>query len=308
MKKTDFNLLAIFDAIMIENSIIGAAKRLSMTQPAVSNAVMRMRLTYNNPLFVKKGRGIEPTAYALNLWSKIHEPINILKNSIDPVAFSPANNKRRFRIAIPDILVDLVWLPLRKLIEKEAPGLDILAVPLNLQGRERILIDGKADLVISAGRYLNRVDRKSVINNPLFVCAMRKDHPLSQKKLTLKNFLAAEHLLVTSGGDDWSYVDEILNNKGHSRRISMTTNHYSIIPKLIKETNLITVIDELVFAEEFKNGEIVLKAPPIDFEDISLCIAWHARHDNDKMLYWLKEKMIAMIKYECETARVSMHG
>lgn len=306
MRKTDFNLLAIFDAIMIENSIIGASKRLSMTQPAVSNAVMRMRQTYDNPLFVKKGRGIEPTSYALNLWTKIHEPINILNDSVNPEEFSPANNKRRFRIAIPDILVDLTWLPLRKLIEKEAPGLDILAVPLNLQGREKILIDGKADLVISVGRYLNRVDRKSVINKPSFVCAMRKDHPLSQKKLTLKTFLAAEHLLVTSGGDDWSYVDELLNNKGYSRRISMTTNHYSIIPKLIKDTNLITVVDELVFAGDFKKGEIILKVPPIDFEDISLCIAWHARHDNDKMLYWLKEKMISIIKHECQETRASM--
>jgi len=308
MKKTDFNLLAIFDAIMIEKSIIGASKRLSMTQPAVSNAVMRMRQAYNNPLFVKKGRGIEPTAYAQNLWSKIHEPINTLKESIDSEEFSPANSKRRFRIAIPDLLVDLAWLPLRKLIEKEAPEIDILAVPLNFKGRERILIDGKADLVISVGRYLNRVDRKTVINKPSFVCAMRKDHPLAQKKLTLENFLSAQHLLVTSGGDDWSYVDELLNNKGYARRISMTTNHYSVIPKLIKNSNLITVIDELTFAEDLKLGEVVLKEPPIDFDDVSLCIAWHARHDNDKMLNWLKEQMVAIIEHECNVARASMHS
>jgi len=295
MKKIDFNLLAIFDAVMMEESIVGAAKRLSMTQPAVSNAVMRMRHAYDNPLFIKHGRGIKPTAFALNLWEKVHLPLNEIQSAIHTERLSPKLIKRRFRIALPDILVDLVWLPLRKIIEQQAPNVDLLAVPLRFKGRERILLDGKADLVISLARYLHRADRKTFINKPTFVCAMRNGHPLAKKRLDLKRFVAAEHLLVTSEGDDSSYIDELLNNKGLSRRVSLTVNHYAVVPNLIKNTDLITVIDKLAIASAVTAGQIITKVPPLDFEELPLCIAWHARHDNDKMLHWLKDQLVALI-------------
>jgi len=300
MKRLDLNLLVIFDAIMIENSIIGASKRLNMTQPAVSNAVTRMRHLLKNPLFIKHGRGIQPNAYALSLWKQVHQPMNDIKEAITPEIFTLASIKRRIRIALPDSIVDLVWLPLRKVLEKEAPNIDILALPLALKNRDRILKDGKADLVISLSRYLDTSDRKKSVIKPRFVCAMRKNHPLSNNALDIDSFLSAEHLLVTSSGDDRSYIDELLSNRGLSRRVAMTVNHYTIIPKLLKNTDLITVIDELAVAQEVKEGSIVVITPPLDFEDLSLCIAWHARHDRDKTIHWLKEKLIHLIRHEYE--------
>lgn len=301
MKRLDLNLLVIFDAIIIENSIIGAAKRLNMTQPAVSNAVRRMRHLLNNPLFIKHGRGIMPNAYALSLWQQIHRPMNEIQEAINPEVFAPASIKRRFRIALPDIIVDLVWLPLRKMLEKEAPHLDILAIPLPLKDRATLLKDGKADLVICLSKYLAASDRKNNIIKPKFVCAMRKDHPLSKQTLTLDNFLAAEHLLVTSAGDDRSYVDELLSNMGLSRRVAMTVNHYAVLPKLVESTDLLTVIDDIAIRDHVNHGSIISTQAPLSFEDLSLCIAWHARHDRDKIILWLKEKVINLIRHAYKT-------
>ncbi|MCJ8319271.1 MAG: LysR family transcriptional regulator [Colwellia sp.] len=298
MKRLDLNLLVIFDAIIVENSIVGAAKRLNMTQPAVSNAVTRMRHLFNNPLFIKHGRGIVPNAYALSLWNQIHQPMNDIQEAVNPEIFTPASIKRRFRVALPDLIVDLVWLPLRKIIEKEAPYIDILAIPLPLKDRMTILKDGKADLVICLSKYLATSDRKNDIIKPRFVCAMRKDHQLSKGILTIENFLSAEHLLVTSAGDDRSYVDELLSNKGLTRRVAMTVNHYAVIAKLLASTNLITVVDALAVAHQVNEGSLISIEPPLDIEDLSLCIAWHARHDRDKMIHWLKDKLIDLVKQE----------
>jgi len=296
MKRLDLNLLVIFDAIIVENSIVGAAKRLNMTQPAVSNAVTRMRHLLNNPLFIKQGRGVIPNAYALNLWEQVHQPMNDIQSAINPEIFTPATIKRRFSIALPDIIVDLIWLPLRRLLEKEAPYIDILSVPLPLTNRINILKEGKADLVICLSKYLAASDRKNELVKPKFICAMKKDHPLSKGTLTLDSFLSAEHLLVTSAGDDRSYIDELLSNKGHTRRIAMTVNHYAVMPNLIANSELITVVDAMTVVDHVRKGSIVTTQPPLDFEDLSLCIAWHARNDQDKMINWLKEKMAHLIK------------
>jgi len=215
---------------------------------------------------------------------------------MDMEVFSPTNTTRRFKIALPDLMVDLIWLPLRKIIQKQAPGLDLLAVPLYFKDRDRLLSDGKADIVICLNKYLATTDRKTKLMEPNFVCAMRKGHPLADKPLTLPRFLSAEHLLVTASGEDRSYVDELLNNKGKSRRVALTINHYSALPKLLIGSDLITVVDKLAVAKEVTEGNIIIKKAPLDIEKLPLCIAWHARHDRDKMLHWLKDIIIQVIQ------------
>ena len=118
MRPQELNLLVVFDAIMTERSITRAADRLSMTQPAVSNAVGRMRVAWKDELFVKDGRNIQPTLHAQNLWSQIREPLSALSEAMNPTAFVPSSAKRTFRIALTDIAVDMIWGQMRKIIEK----------------------------------------------------------------------------------------------------------------------------------------------------------------------------------------------
>ena len=102
MRPHDLNLLMIFDAIMTEGAITRAADRLSMTQPVVSNALSRMRTAWKDELFVKDGRGIQPTSFAKNLWSQIQGPLGELEVAVNPTDFNPATAKRTFRIAATD--------------------------------------------------------------------------------------------------------------------------------------------------------------------------------------------------------------
>ena len=147
MSKADLNLFVIFDAIMQEQSITAAAKRLFMTQPSVSNAVARMRYSWNDELFVKQGRGIKATPFANQLWQQISEPLNTISHAVNPVQFIPAIARRKFRISLTDGMTSVLWLPLRKILEQQAPGIDIHAVPFRGDG-EQLLLSNEVDLVL----------------------------------------------------------------------------------------------------------------------------------------------------------------
>ena len=134
MKTQELQLLYIFDAIMTERSVTRAADRLAMTQPAVSNAISRMRQIWNDPLFVRKGRNIEPTSYALSLWDQVGDPMFALTNAVSATQFDPASARRTFRIAVTDVIVEMIWRQLIDLLEREAPGVDVHAVPYTPEG------------------------------------------------------------------------------------------------------------------------------------------------------------------------------
>ncbi|MFT5840901.1 MAG: DNA-binding transcriptional LysR family regulator [Flavobacteriales bacterium] len=162
MRPHELKLLVIFDVIMTENSITRAAEQLSMTQPAVSNAVARMRTLWKNELFVPDGRKIQPTSYAKNLWEKIRDPLHNLNQAVEPDNFSPQTAKRTFRIALPDIALDALWLDMRLLFEQEAQGLNLHAVPYTINDTKQLLDDADVDLVIGQSNRLKSSQQQNI--------------------------------------------------------------------------------------------------------------------------------------------------
>ncbi len=291
MKQLDLNLLVIFDAIMTEGSISGASESLNMTQPAVSNAVSRMRQAFNDPLFVKEGRGIKPTTQALSLWNQISKPLLDIRNSVSPQEFDPATARRTFRIAAADIMVDMVWSPLRKLIESEAPHIDIHTVPYTPQKAQRLLADGEADLIIGISDDMRSADRKQLLFYGDYLSAMGRHNPLAQQELTLERYLQADHLLVSLSGDATGTVDHELSKMNLSRRVAMTVNNFSSVPALLRETNLISVVASTVVAKAAMTGELFVTRCPVEISESQVAIGWHARHDRDAGVKWLKDKV-----------------
>lgn len=291
MKGVDLNLLIIFDAIMVESSIGGAADRLGMTQPAVSNAVCRMRQVWNDPLFVKDGRGICPTARAQSLWAQIRSPLVELKEAVAPRDFDPSTSHRRFRVAMSDIMVDLVWPPMRQLVEREAPGIDLHAVPYMPMSAGQLLDDAAADMVIAPLDQFRPGDRYEVMLRREYVCAMRRGHPLASKPLTLESYLAADHLMVSLSGDPTSFVDETLARQGLRRRVAVTVNHFAAVPRLLKRTNLIALTVNTLIAEDVLAGHLVVTQPPLTLDTAEIAIGWHPRHDRDAGVSWMRHHL-----------------
>ncbi|WP_293749291.1 LysR family transcriptional regulator [uncultured Paraglaciecola sp.] len=306
MRPQELNLLMVFDAIMTERSITRAANRLSMTQPAVSNAVSRMRVAWKDELFIKDGRNIQPTLHAQNLWNQIRVPLIALTEAVDPKSFDPATAKRTFRVAVADIVVDMAWAELRCAIEKEAPGVNIHAIPYTIVNSDQVLEDAEVDMVIGNSGVISSTFRAEYLFSPMYVCIMNHDHPLAKADLTLEEFAAADHLLVSLSGDITGYTDQVLLQHGLSRRVAVTVNHFSSAANLIQRSNLISVIPISAVAKEIIAGDISATKPPLELMPQQVSAIWHKRQDRDQGLIWLREhfKHIISKNVELETTQV----
>ena len=309
MRPQELNLLMVFDAIMTERSITRAAHRLSMTQPAVSNAVSRMRVAWKDELFVKDGRNIQPTLHAQNLWNKVREPLISLTEAVDAKSFNPATAKRTFRIAVPDLVVDMAWAELRCTIEHEAPGVNIHAVPYTIVNTNQVLEDAEVDMVIGNTGLISNTFRAEYLFSPTYICIMNHDHPLAKADLNLEEFAAADHLLVSLSGDITGYTDQVLMQHGLSRRVAVTVNHFSSAANLIKRSDLICVIPISAVAQEIIAGDIAATKPPLELMPQQVSTIWHKRQDRDQGLIWLRAhlKRIISRSEEFETTQV-MHS
>ena len=294
MANLDLNLMVIFDAIMQEQSITAAASRLAMTQPSVSNAVSRMRHAWKDPLFVKNGRGIRPTPFAQNLWRDIGNPLHLIRQATEQQPLSMATLKRTFRIAVSDWMADIFWLPLRQVIEMQAPHINIHAVPYSVNG-EQLLLDADVDMVLDYFEgSSDKIESQWLFDNH-FVCAMRPGHPLSKNALTLKTFAAAEHLFLSLSGEASGSVDTVLQQHGLKRRIATSVNHCYNIPKLLEQTNLITTIPLPIILNSVKENRLQIGRLPFELAPGPMSMSWHSRLNRDPALLWLREKVLEVV-------------
>lgn len=296
MKNQEMHLLYVFDAIMTERSVTLAAERLAMTQPAVSNAVARMRQAWNDPLFVRKGRQIEPTSYAFSLWDRIRSPIHELSTAVDSMYFEPAQARRAYRIAVTDVIVDMIWRDLAEILERVAPEVDLHAVPFTPDGTYEDLREANVDLAIGLITQHDQSLRSVWLFQGRYQLAMRSDHDLAGKPVNLGEFIDARHLLVSLSGEAHGAVDSYLDQRGLNRRIAVTVNDFVGVPKLLQRTNLICTIPDILGGyEEFNNG-LWVSPLPFELDPVNFYLIWHARHDRDLGIVWIRELIETLLK------------
>lgn len=294
MNSQELTLLYVFNAIMLEGSITRAADQLAMTQPAVSNAVARMRDRWSDPLFIKKGRAIVPTAFALSLWEQVREPLNALNQALSTEHFDAALSQRKFRISLDDLLAQIIWPPLVKQLAQEAPAMDLYAVPFNRSTAISGLREALVDLVIGPLIEEDHSIRSHWLFDTGYLLAMRKDHPLANRTLELDDYLQAKHLVITSSGDVTGVVDQALQKQGLTRRVAATANQFGLVPQLLADSDLVAVVPEMVAKHVLQDYWLI--KPPIDIETTSVYLLWHARHERDVGLMWMRAKLEQVLK------------
>ena len=157
---------------MTEGSITRAADRLNITQPAVSNAVGRMRGIWKDDLFIKDGRNITPTLFAQNLWAQVKEPLVEIDDAINPKGFDPSTSRRTFRIAATDLMVDLAWADLRRRLEQDAPNVSIQTLPYTIANGEAVLNRASVDVLIGANDLMPPMKTSELLIDLEYVCVM----------------------------------------------------------------------------------------------------------------------------------------
>jgi len=218
----DLNLLRVFDEVMAERSLTRAARNLSLTQPAVSNALRRLRETLGDELVQRSGHGMAPTPRALAIWPAVRDSLQQLQESLAPSEFEPATANSTFVLAMADATAAELIPGLVDTLEQEAPGVSARVIPLTTRDPRRLLDEESCDLAV--GHFpsvLADLTARAQSGEPTpffhkrlydgeYVCVMRKDHPLASGPFTLNRFCAARHMLVSFSGRPYGFIDESL--------------------------------------------------------------------------------------------------
>lgn len=300
----DLNLLRVFDAVMAEQNLTRAADRLATTQPAVSNALKRLRHALDDELLIRTAHGVKPTTRAEELWPAVRLALATLEESLTPTTFDVTTAKISFNIAMADAPAAL-WLPsLVRAIDRYAPGVDVRMVPLTTRDPRAMLLQGDIDLTIGffpgVVAQLSGGPSTSIRHERLFtgryVCVMRKEHPLADTELTLDSFCDANHLLVSFSGRPFGLVNDVLAQMGRKRRILLTVNQFFTAGRVVASSNLITVLPLHLIGSTGVEKELLAKELPFELPEVHVDMLWHDRDARSPAHKWLRENMVEITK------------
>jgi DNA-binding transcriptional LysR family regulator len=304
----DLNLLRVFDEVMTERSLTRAARKLSLTQPAVSNALRRFREAMGDELIKRSGQEMAPTPRALALWPAVREALRQLQEVLTPSSFVPAEASTTFVLAMADATAAELMPGLIEVMDRDAPGVSIRVVPLTTRDPRRLLDLENADLAIGyfpaafadltaraqAGETVAYSHQR--LYSGEYVCVMRRDHPLARGPFTLNRYCAARHLLVSFSGRPFGFIDEALALLGRERRVVLTVNQFFTAGKVVANSNLLTVLPRHFVNVTGIADELVLRELPFAVPTVHVDALWHHRAHRSSAHVWLRETIATLAK------------
>lgn len=298
----DLNLLRVFEALVHEGSVSSAANRLGLSQPAVSNALGRLRAILGDPLFVRTRNGMEPTAFALQLRAPVQEGMAQIRAGLSQVtSFDPATSDRTFRLLMNDVgVASFLPVVMRGLAEK-APGINLKIDEMDLADYEDALDSGAAELAI--GRVmLSESFRSEFILKSVYVAVLRPDHPLLLRRgrkrpiLTLERYLAGKHVMVHPRGATSNPVERTLDAMRLNRRVALHVPHATSLVSVLPGTDLIATVPDGCIGFLCADGRLTWVELPIRIEPNLIYQWWHKRHEFDAGHRWLRGFISGMMR------------
>lgn len=303
LRNFDLNLLKVFDHVMTERSLTRAATRLALTQPAVSNAMRRLRETLGDELLVRRGRALEPTPRAEALWPAVQNALRGLQASLAPVTFVPASSEETFVLTMADATAAQLMPGLMRGMEQAAPQVSLRVVPLTTRDPRQLLEQGQADLAIGhfpavladltakaqAGAQPGFHQHRLFTSD--YVCVMRKDHPLAGQALDLDAFCAARHMLVSFSGRAFGFIDEALALHQRRRQVVLTVNQFFTAGKVVVNSDMLTVLPRHFVSMTGYADQLAMRELPMEVPKIHIDAVWHQRMDNVAAQVWLRDNI-----------------
>jgi DNA-binding transcriptional LysR family regulator len=290
----DLNLLRIFDALVREGSVSSAADRLGLSQPAVSNALKRLRTLLGDPLFVRTRRGMEPTAFALRLCSPVQDGLAQIRAGLSQaVTFDPTTSEATFTLLMNDVGAALFLPPVLQRLNKLAPGIDLHVYERDHADYEDALDSASADLAI--GRViLSKTFQSEFLLKSLYVAILRTDHPaLSRRRgvrpfLSMNDYVAGHHVMVSPRGATSNPVERALSPMRLSRRVALNVPHATSLVNILPDTDLIATVPDKCIEFLCRDKRLTWAELPIRIEPNMIYQWWHKRHEYDAGHRWLR--------------------
>ncbi|GAC1629482.1 MAG: LysR family transcriptional regulator [Nevskia sp.] len=294
LQDIDLNLLVVFHRLLGERRVSRVAETLGLTQPAVSNALARLRRLFGDELFLRSSQGMVPTPFAEQLAEPVAYALGLLHSAVNQrLSFDPATSTRSFTIGMTDI-GEIYFLPqLMETLQRLAPGLSISTVRNTAVNLRDEMEAGHVDLALGllpqlkGGFFQRRLFRQR------YVCLLREGHRLDKRRLSLKEFSAAEHVVVMSAGTGHGRIDELMERNGIARRVRLRVPHFVAIGHILASSDMIATVPERLAERLAGPFGLVQIALPFALPDIAINLFWHAKVHKDPANQWLREQLLA---------------
>ncbi|MEQ8233067.1 MAG: LysR family transcriptional regulator [Gammaproteobacteria bacterium] len=281
--RIDLNLYRVFDAIYQEGSLTRAGEVLHMTQPAVSNALARLREAYDDPLFVRRGRGVSPTPLGESLASDIAQALRLLGSGrAERATFDPARTDRRFRIGAGDMSSALVLPAVLEVLAGTAIRIEVQSY--SRRQLVHALASGEIDLALDALPAPDPQLQAQKLTEDAFVCAVRPGHTALTRRLTLPRYLALGHVHASGRPRGLGQVDMALRRLGEQRRIVVRTAHHLALPYLVRSSDLAASIPRRIADAH----HLAIRPLPFDIPPLEVHAIWHRRSAADAATAWFR--------------------
>lgn len=292
-RNLDLNLLVVLDALLAEQSVSRTAERLNLTQPAISNALARLRQHFQDDLLVRLGRQLVPTPLAQTLREPVRDALLQIQSIADArPSFDPATEKRQFTVVSSDYVTVTLIAEALRVLAVAAPGITIASVPIterNVAG----LIRGEADLMIAPGTALMAEHPSLLVFEETFTCIAWSRNAKARAPMTLKQYLDHSHVVAAFEDASMSPFDTAhLRSLGHERRIGAVIPSFTLLPYCVVGTSHIATIHTRLAKLAARAMPLKIIAPKIDFPVVREKLQWHRNRERDPANMWLRNFLI----------------
>ncbi len=295
-RKIDLNLLIAFTVLFREQSVSLAADKLHLGQPAVSGALARLREMFDDPLFIRSGHRMQPTARACELHRELMPLLEQLQSALfQPGEFSPSATTTSITLGMSDWLEMWLMPTLLPALKQTAPGLHIHVVTSTPLTDMQQLEGGELDMSLSVTQHSARwLEKKHLINMPYKVL-WNPQHINATAPLTLEDYVAWPHIQLSNRAATSSLLDRTLDKQGMTRHIDYTTAHFASLPSLVQQMPVMATIPAALATQWQQNFALQSSPLPLEIPLLEVALLWHQRHNSDTTLMWLAETIQQLI-------------
>jgi DNA-binding transcriptional LysR family regulator len=296
----DLNLLVAFDALMQERSVTRAAKRVGLTQSAMSNVLRRLRDMLEDELLVRDGRSMRPTPRALELEQPLREALRSIQEALVPEpVFDPTTAEQVFWLGTRDYIEATLLPELISDVTQRAPGVSLRGRHLQMAEVERDLTRGRLDLAIAifVDQLAEHLHHRVLMQETLVVVA-RKDHPtmpVSGAPLTVETYAAHDHAMYAPYGGQASVLDAMLANLNLSRKVTLTTANFLPLLPILTATDLIATVNSRIAQLGVECFGLQMHLLPLEVGRWDVSMVWHEHSHTDPAHRWLRDRIVEVV-------------
>lgn len=295
ISKLDLNLLVTLDTLLAERNVTRAARRLNLSQPAISTRLTRLRDLLDDPLLLPAQRGMIPTERALELQEPLHRALEAVRKVVaENSPLDPSTVTATVAIAASDYVQYAILMPLLELLRREAPGIRIAWRTIDVSVLEAQMIRGEVSLALTTPETAPETLRMRKIYREEYVSIARTGHPMIKSALDIETFCKLDHVMVSpEGGGFHGPADDTLMANGQTRNVALSAPGFLVVPEIIARSDMIALVPSRV--AEGRKDQVQIFDPPLPVTGFDMALVWHDRTTTHPLYRWLRDQIMSLI-------------